>query len=159
MVVVGGSTKFKVKHQGKDIHHPPSTIYKWPLKDHPRSTLCPSLSLSFTKIALSIVYHNTLLCLLVNLTRLVHFKLIYLCSTCFINDIFLELAHYVTSPSDHHPPHPSTLSTWRNRFPCVRPVSELLVEPWTWTHLCLLTIKCWGWGVMKIYINIMWWWL
>ena len=41
-------TKFSVKHQGKDIHHPPSTIYKWPLSDLPRSTLCPSLSLSFT---------------------------------------------------------------------------------------------------------------
>ena len=106
------------------------------------------------KIALLIVYLNTLLCLLVNLTRLVHFKLIYLCSTCFINDIFLELAHYVTSPSDHHPPHPSTLSTWRNRFPCVRPVSELLVEPWTWTQLCLLTMKCWGWGVDKVYITL-----
>ena len=48
VVVVGGSTKFNVKHQGKDIHHPPSTIYKWPLSDLPRSTLCPSLSLSFT---------------------------------------------------------------------------------------------------------------
>jgi len=22
------ATKFSVKHQGKDIHHPPSTIYK-----------------------------------------------------------------------------------------------------------------------------------
>ena len=119
---------------------------------------CKSLSefniIKDKKIALSIVYLNTLLCHLVNLTRLVHFKLIYLCSTCFINDIFLELAHYVTSPSDHHPPHPSTLSTWRNRFPCVRPVSELLVEPWTWTHLCLLTIKCWGWGVDKVYITL-----
>ena len=30
------------------IHHPPSTIYKWPLSDLPRSTLCPSLSLSCT---------------------------------------------------------------------------------------------------------------
>ena len=49
VVVEGGSTKFNVKHQGKDIHHPPSTIYKWPLSDLPRSTLCPSLSLSFTK--------------------------------------------------------------------------------------------------------------
>ena len=39
------STKFNVKHQGKDIHHPPSTIYKWPLSDLPRWTL----SLSFTK--------------------------------------------------------------------------------------------------------------
>ena len=46
----GGSTKFNVKHQGKDIHHPPSTIYKWPLSDLPGSTLCPSLSLSFTII-------------------------------------------------------------------------------------------------------------
>ena len=27
-----------------------STIYKWPLSDLPRSTLCPSLSLSFTKM-------------------------------------------------------------------------------------------------------------
>ena len=42
------ATKFSVKHQGKDIHHPPSTIYKWPLSDLPMSTLCPSLSLSFT---------------------------------------------------------------------------------------------------------------
>ena len=47
---VGGwvATKFSVKHQGKDIHHPPSTIYKWPFSDLPRPTLCPSLSLSFT---------------------------------------------------------------------------------------------------------------
>ena len=42
------NNKFSVKHQGKDIHHPPSTIYKLPLSDLPRSTLCPSLSLSFT---------------------------------------------------------------------------------------------------------------
>ena len=42
------ATKFSVKHQGKDIHHPPSTIYKWPLSDLPGSTPCPSLSLSFT---------------------------------------------------------------------------------------------------------------
>ena len=35
-------TKFSVKHQGKDIHNPPSR------NDLPRSTLCPSLSLSFT---------------------------------------------------------------------------------------------------------------
>ena len=42
------ATKFSVKHQGKDIHHPPSTIYKWPLSDLPRSTICPSLSLRFT---------------------------------------------------------------------------------------------------------------
>ena len=42
------ATKFNVKHQGKDIHHPPSTIYKLPLSDLPESTLCPSLSLSFT---------------------------------------------------------------------------------------------------------------
>ena len=42
------ATKFNVKHQGKDNHHPPSTIYKWPLSDLPMSTLCPSLSLSFT---------------------------------------------------------------------------------------------------------------
>ena len=42
------ATKFSVNHQGKDIHHPPSTICKWPLSDLPRSTLCPSLSLSFT---------------------------------------------------------------------------------------------------------------
>ena len=47
-MVVVVATKFSVKHQGKDIHHPPSTIYKWPLRDLPRSTLCPSLSLSFT---------------------------------------------------------------------------------------------------------------
>ena len=46
--MVGGSTKFSVKHQGKDIHHPPSTIHKWPLSDLPGSTPCPSLSLSFT---------------------------------------------------------------------------------------------------------------
>ena len=42
------TTKFSVKHQGKDIHHPPSTIYKRPLSDLPRSTLSPSLSLSFS---------------------------------------------------------------------------------------------------------------
>ena len=42
------ANQLSVKHQGKDIHHPPSTIYKWPLTDLPRSTLCPSLSLSFT---------------------------------------------------------------------------------------------------------------
>ena len=30
------------------IHHPPSTIYKWPLSDLPRSTPYPSFSLSFT---------------------------------------------------------------------------------------------------------------
>ena len=47
-VVVVVATKFSVKHQGKDNHHPPSTIYKWPLSDLPRSTLSPSLSLSFT---------------------------------------------------------------------------------------------------------------
>ena len=41
-------TKFSVKHQGKDIHHPPSTIYKWPLSDLPEATLSPSLSLSIT---------------------------------------------------------------------------------------------------------------
>ena len=28
VVVVVVATKFSVKHQGKDIHHPPSTIYK-----------------------------------------------------------------------------------------------------------------------------------
>ena len=44
------ATNFSVKHQGKDIHHPPSTIHKWPLSNLPRSTLCPSLSLSFTTI-------------------------------------------------------------------------------------------------------------
>ena len=44
------ATKFNVKHQGKDIHHPPSTIYKLPLSDLPESTLCPSLSLSFNSI-------------------------------------------------------------------------------------------------------------
>ena len=49
-VVVVVATKFSVKHQGKDIHHPPSTIYKWPFSDLPGSTLCPSLSLSFTII-------------------------------------------------------------------------------------------------------------
>jgi hypothetical protein len=27
VVVVVVATKFNVKHQGKDIHHPPSTIY------------------------------------------------------------------------------------------------------------------------------------
>ena len=48
VVVEGGSTKFNVKHQGKDIHHPPSTIYKWPLSDLPEATLSPSLSLSIT---------------------------------------------------------------------------------------------------------------
>ena len=42
------ATKFNVKHQGKNIHHPLSIIYKWPLSDLPESTLCPSLSLSFT---------------------------------------------------------------------------------------------------------------
>ena len=42
---------FNVKHQGKDIHHPPSTIHKWPFSDLTRSTLCPSLSLSFTIIS------------------------------------------------------------------------------------------------------------
>ena len=47
-MVEGDTTKFNVKHQGKDIHHPPSTIYKWHLSDLPRLTLCPSLSLSFT---------------------------------------------------------------------------------------------------------------
>ena len=48
VVVEGGSTKFNVKHQGKVYHQPPSTIHKWPFSDLPRSTLCPSLSLSFT---------------------------------------------------------------------------------------------------------------
>ena len=48
VVVVVVATKFSVKHQGKVYHHPPSTIHKWPLSDLPRSTLCPSLSLSFT---------------------------------------------------------------------------------------------------------------
>ena len=48
------ATNFSVKHQGKDIHHPPSTTYKWPLSDLPRSTPCPSLSLSFTILQTSI---------------------------------------------------------------------------------------------------------
>ena len=50
------ATKFNVKHQGKDIHHPPSTIYKGPLSDLPRPTLCPSLSLSFTIIQYSLAH-------------------------------------------------------------------------------------------------------
>ena len=41
------ATKFSVKHQGKDIHHPTSTIHKLPVSNLPRSTLCPSLYLSF----------------------------------------------------------------------------------------------------------------
>ena len=45
--------------QGKDIHHPPSTNYKWPLSDLPRSTLCPSLSLSFTIKYLINVYFRS----------------------------------------------------------------------------------------------------
>ena len=73
---MGGSvvvaTKFSAKHQGKDIHHPPSTIYKWPLSDLPRPTLCPSLSLSFT-ITMSydfyFTYFNPQLLILIN----VHF--------------------------------------------------------------------------------------
>ena len=48
VVVVVVATEFNVKHQGKDIYHPPSTIYKWPLSDLPGLTPCPSLSLSFT---------------------------------------------------------------------------------------------------------------
>ena len=53
-MVEGGSTKFNVKHQGKDIHHPPSIIYKWPLNDLPELTLYPSLSLSFTIIIITV---------------------------------------------------------------------------------------------------------
>ena len=56
MVVEGDATKFNVKHQGKVYHQPPSTIHKWPFSDLPRSTLCPSLSLSFT-ILTNNVYH------------------------------------------------------------------------------------------------------
>ena len=60
------ATKFNVKHQGKDIHHPPSIIYKWPLSDLPGSTPCPSLSLSFTKmfwarLQCCFIYHRSLL--------------------------------------------------------------------------------------------------
>ena len=44
VVVVVVATKFSVKHQGKDNHHPPSIS----INDLHRSTLFPSLSLSFT---------------------------------------------------------------------------------------------------------------
>ena len=39
------ATKFSVKHQGKDIHHPPSIFFFFCF---PWSILCLSLSLSFT---------------------------------------------------------------------------------------------------------------
>ena len=38
--------------------YPPSTIYKWPLSDLPRSTLCPFPSLSFTMNDLD--FHHSL---------------------------------------------------------------------------------------------------
>ena len=62
---VGGwvATKFNVKHQGKyTTYNLQSIIYKWPLSDLPESmsTLCPSLSLSFTTVASSPDQHNNL---------------------------------------------------------------------------------------------------
>ena len=72
------ATKFSVKHLGKVYHHPPSTIHKWPLSDLLRSTLCPSLSLSFTKgnyIVLAILHHLWLPSKHSNIT---HFGPIYL---------------------------------------------------------------------------------
>ena len=54
--VVGGSTKFSVSSREIDINNWQSIIYKWPLSDLPQSTLCPSLSLSFTTLQSQI--HN-----------------------------------------------------------------------------------------------------
>ena len=56
------ATKFSVKHQGKDIPHPPSTIHFF-FFFFPWLTLCLSLSLSFTicNIQRRIYYQESLL--------------------------------------------------------------------------------------------------